>query len=233
MMAVSDGVVIGIVLGLVFAAVSYYLYSRQTQLERKVGLMENILLDLKVATEQTLLSSTEPTEHIVEQTHKQEDDDKQYYEFKSNQDLRETSTQHTDIESSNDNDTSREMFVDKIPRSRTPPSSIHVERDTTPASPVSVNYESMTYKELTQLAKQKGISGLRNLSKAQVIEAIRNFDNGGTSTTSTLESWKVSNTAEVEQGTSLENLASAQDTLATSVLASIEEVPETSLVSSD
>jgi hypothetical protein len=43
---VSDGVVIGIVLGLIFAAVSYYLYSRIGQLERKVGLMENILLDL-------------------------------------------------------------------------------------------------------------------------------------------------------------------------------------------
>jgi len=57
---ISDGVVIGVVLGLIFAAVSYYLYSRIGQLERKVGLMENILLDLKVTTEQTLMSATEP-----------------------------------------------------------------------------------------------------------------------------------------------------------------------------
>jgi len=60
MAAISDAVVIGIVLGLVFAAVSYYLYSRMTQLERKVGLMENILLDLKITTEQTLLATEEP-----------------------------------------------------------------------------------------------------------------------------------------------------------------------------
>ena len=63
MVGISDSVVIGIVLGLVFAAVSYYLYSRVIQLEKKVGLMENILLDLKVTTEQTLLAelSVPPT----------------------------------------------------------------------------------------------------------------------------------------------------------------------------
>ena len=60
---ISDGVVIGVVLGLIFAAVSYYLYSRIGQLERKVGLMENILLDLKVTTEQTLMAATEPPQH--------------------------------------------------------------------------------------------------------------------------------------------------------------------------
>ena len=67
MAAISDAVVIGIVLGLVFGAVCYYLFSRMTQLERKVGLMENILLDLKVTTEQTLLSVTEPPDQ--EQIH--------------------------------------------------------------------------------------------------------------------------------------------------------------------
>jgi hypothetical protein len=36
----------------------------------------------------------------------------------------------------------------------------------------------MTYKELTALAKQRGLSGLRNASKAQVIDALRRNDNG-------------------------------------------------------
>jgi len=63
---ISDGVVIGVVLGLIFAAVSYYLYSRIGQLERKVGLMENILLDLKVTTEQTLMAATEPPHPMAE-----------------------------------------------------------------------------------------------------------------------------------------------------------------------
>lgn len=54
MNGITDALVIGIVLTLVFAAVGYYLYSRTIQLEKKVGLMETILLDLKVQTEQAL-----------------------------------------------------------------------------------------------------------------------------------------------------------------------------------
>jgi len=50
MSPVSHADVIGIVFFLILGAVSYYFYSRVSQLERKVGLMENILFDLKVTT---------------------------------------------------------------------------------------------------------------------------------------------------------------------------------------
>jgi hypothetical protein len=135
----SDGVVIGIVLGLIFAAVSYYLYSRMGQLERKVGLMENILLDLKVTTEQALMSATEP--------------EQQENTFVSNEEV-------------------REVNIEK-PAPPSPKQRVQVER-----SSVSANYEAMTYKELVQVAKQKNISGTRNLSKSQVIDMIRRHDSG-------------------------------------------------------
>jgi len=134
----SDGVVIGIVLGLIFAAVSYYLYSRTGQLERKVGLMENILLDLKVTTEQALMSATEPEQENT---------------FVSNEEV-------------------REVNIEK-PVPPSPKQKVQVER-----SSVSANYEAMTYKELVQVAKQKNISGTRNLSKSQVIDMIRRHDSG-------------------------------------------------------
>jgi hypothetical protein len=140
----SDGVVIGIVLGLIFAAVSYYLYSRTGQLERKVGLMENILLDLKVTTEQALMSATEP-----ELTHVQ------------------------NVHVPNEVEEMREVHVEKPVRSASAKQRVQVER-----SSVSANYESMTYKELVQVAKQKNISGTRNLSKSQVIDMIRRHDSG-------------------------------------------------------
>jgi hypothetical protein len=140
----SDGVVIGIVLGLIFAAVSYYLYSRTGQLERKVGLMENILLDLKVTTEQALMSATEPELTHVQNVHVP----KEVEEI-------------------------REVHVEKPVRSASAKQRVHVER-----SSVTANYESMTYKELVQVAKQKNISGTRNLSKSQVIDMIRRHDSG-------------------------------------------------------
>jgi len=61
-MAFTDATVVGITLLMLLGAVGYYLYHRIDMLERKIGLMENILLDLKVATEQTLLASSEPPE---------------------------------------------------------------------------------------------------------------------------------------------------------------------------
>lgn len=215
MMAISDGVVIGVVLGLVFTAVCYYLYNRQAQLERKVGLMENILLDLKVTTEQTLLSATEPREP----------------EPSSGGTI---SYESRPAPVSQESGETREIAVEQPSRVRTPPASVQVEREDEHASvsnSTSTNYDDMTYKQLQQLAKQRGISGLRNVSKAQVIEALTKYDSGGgTGAPVPLTSWKEE---EGEMGTSIEALTSAQDQ--TSGLAPIDatSLPEASLVSSD
>lgn len=165
----SDGVVIGIVLGLVFAAVSYYLYSRICQLERKVGLMENILLDLKVTTEQALISATEP-EH-------------------SHSNFVPAALSE---EESGPKEGEREVNVEKSTRSNSSKQHVQVER-----SSVSANYEAMTYKELVQVAKQKNITGTRNLSKSQVIDMIRRHDSGDVS-------------EQVDEGTDLTELLSVQ-----------------------
>jgi hypothetical protein len=185
MNAISDGVVIGVVLGLIFAAVSYYLYSRIGQLERKVGVMENILLDLKVTTEQTLLSATEPAEPHDHSSHSG-----QYQSFEDESrtfptPAEEADTQDSEVRSPSPPSASapsppsrppspqravetREMFVSEVPRARAPSSTVQVEREK-----VQVNYEAMTYKELRVLAQQKGVSGLRTMSKAQVIDALK------------------------------------------------------------
>ena len=178
-MAFTDATVVGITLLMLLGAVGYYLYHRIDMLERKIGLMENILLDLKVATEQTLLASSEPPERdsgprmglYSELSESLE----QQHQFRP-------STPRNDNEVfPASNEEAREVFLDVTPRTRTPPQSVQVSRETpspVAQSSVSVNYESMTYKELTALSKQRGLSGLRNASKAQVIDALRRNDNG-------------------------------------------------------
>lgn len=218
-MAISDGVVIGIVLGLIFAAVSYYLFTRQTQLERKVGLMENILLDLRVTTEQALVSATEPEhdhENVEEHQQKSTDADITYTEYKPISEVEQPSspkeTQATITE--------------------TVPSRSEKEQTT-----VSNNYEAMTYKELTHLARQKGISGLRNMSKAQVIDALRALD-GGSSTTSSqpigtqvpLSAWM---TEDSDTKIQSEDISSANDTLDQHLASFTDDAVEVSLVGSD
>ena len=186
MAAISDAVVIGIVLGLVFAAVSYYLYSRVGQLERKVGLLENIMLDLKVTTEQSILSATEPPEPASPKIDSQPAPVEQSTE--ELQTYRDTIAQAQASTESNAVTTehyAQDSFVESSSRVR-PQSTLPVpmERE---SSGLTVNYESMTYKELLQLCKQKGISGTRNQSKAQLIEFLR----GKSSVTSQsdLSSW--------------------------------------------
>lgn len=175
-MAFTDATVVGITLLMLLGAVAYYLYHRIDMLERKIGLMENILLDLKVATEQTLLASSEPPERDsgprmglyaeLSENHEQQ------HQFKPPTPRSEEEVFPVS------NEGAREVFLDATPRTRTPPQSVQVARESPSQPAVSVNYEAMTYKELTALAKQRGLSGLRNASKAQVIDALRRNDNG-------------------------------------------------------
>jgi hypothetical protein len=57
---VGDTFTVGIVLLLLIGAVAFYLYTRIGQVEKRINLLENILLDLKVATENSFLGFPPP-----------------------------------------------------------------------------------------------------------------------------------------------------------------------------
>jgi hypothetical protein len=172
-----DATVVVITLLILLGTAAYYLYHRIDMLERKIGLMENILLDLKVATEQSLLASAEPSEH----------------------DSGPRLTMPTYQESSSESDSEplnvREMLIEPVPRGPPTPKLVEVTREDVHKNPVTVNYEAMTYKELTALAKQRGLSGLRNASKATVIDALRRHDAGEAPATSGSDTVSISSGA--------------------------------------
>jgi hypothetical protein len=219
-MAISDGVVIGIVLGLIFAAVSYYLFTRQTQLEKKVGLMENILLDLRVTTEQALVSATES--HDIEHSN----DLSTYKEYASVEESSDFANKEVERPASPKE--TQQIVEESVSRD-------HSTAEDKEHTAVSNNYESMTYKELTQIARQKGISGLRNMSKAQVIDALRALE-GGSSAQQTsgtpvpLSAWM---TDETDSKLQSEDLSSASDGLGQHFSTFNDDAVEVSLVSSD
>ena len=55
MAGLSDSLTVAILLTLVFGAITFYLYSRMGQNEKRLGLLENLLLTLKMSTEASLM----------------------------------------------------------------------------------------------------------------------------------------------------------------------------------
>jgi hypothetical protein len=225
MAAISDAVVIGIVLGLVFAAVSYYLYSRMTQLERKVGLMENILLDLKVTTEQTLLA----TESQDFPTNTPSQEELVSYQSAMDQAVEQPNEDQGASDNHGSEEDTRDVFLEQPSRGRNTPLQTTVQLDRSDKPSVSVNYEAMTYKELTALAKQYGISGLRNLSKAQVIDSIRKREGSSQPQTqqTELSSWTTSGTVNFSESSESVTETNELDAMADKTMDNIASLDET------
>lgn len=173
MNGLSDSLTIGLVLALVFGALFFYLYSRIGQVEKRVSLTENILLDLKIATENTFMamssrgghSEEEEEDHIhIEPTSapepmKQEDvenipDEAYYKSILQNAQAQASANLASSEESTGLGSDDTTSVSGKSPR-------------------MDVNYESMTLKELKALAKQRGINVTALTHKKDFIDALK------------------------------------------------------------
>jgi hypothetical protein len=160
MAGLSDSLTIGIVLILVFGAAAFYLYSRMTQNEKRLNLLENLLLTLKISTEASLLgpdsvepvSSPSPLEsHDVDEVNEDE-----YADI-----LKSVSTS-APTASANDSSDTQEEDAEKLLRS------LNVE----PKVSMNVNYESMSLKELQAHGKERGLPSSITRKK-ELIEALK------------------------------------------------------------
>lgn len=188
MTALSDTLTIALVIVLLFGSIAIYLYTRIQQAEQKINLLENILLDLKTTSEVksymelpadaemvTGISESQPEPYKLSSV----DEDSVTGPAESNTPAATNSYKPFDTEEDDD---------DLYPGStaRAPVASEDTENmDTIPtqseATKMSVNYESMTLKELQSIAKQRGISGAGSMKKGPIIEALKTSDRVSTS----------------------------------------------------
>ena len=136
----SDSVTIGVLLILVFGAVSFYLYSRMSQTERRVGLLENLLMDLKMNTEAALAGPEMLGPDSVEPV---------------------SGPAPLDTED-----------VDAVEEEEYAAAAAAVPPAPEEPRKMDANYESMTVKELSALAKERGITGVTQ-RKRDLIEALK------------------------------------------------------------
>lgn len=165
----GDSLTVGIVLALIFGAVCFYLYSRMSQNEKRVGLLENLLLSLKMSTEASLFGPdmVEPTSSPAPLT-------------------------STDVE-----EVSEENYAEMLKGLGSPaPAAAAAPAAPAAAAPaveesvsdekaaeellrsldtrkMDANYESMSLKELQALAKQRSLAGAGQMRKRELIDALK------------------------------------------------------------
>lgn len=172
MAALSDAVVIGIVLTLVFSASIYYMFTLFQQLEGKVSVLNNIIFDLKKANEASMMMFDNQMNFTPEPF------------MMSGSGSRSENMEH-DVSSLDEshNVTEFEPKIEVVKKDYIQSSNIvdepviDVEEFAAPTT-VEVNYESMTYKELQAEGKRKHIKGASKMTKADLIDALKKHDAG-------------------------------------------------------
>lgn len=164
MATLGDSLTIGIVLVLIFGAVSFYLYSRMTQNEKRVGLLESLLLNLKMSTEANLAGP----------------------------DMVEPTSSPAPLDLSDVDDVTEENYADMLKEIPIEDAEENEAADLlrAMATPVvrkmDANYESMSLKELQALARQRNLSGAPT-RKRELIDALKKQNTGDDTATPSVE----------------------------------------------
>lgn len=157
MNGLSDTLTIGLVLALVFGALFFYLYSRIGQVEKRVSLTENILLDLKMATENTMMALT--SQGPMGHSHQEDSGPERVEPISAPEPI-----EKSEVEEIPDEDFYNQV-LEQAPSKEESPVSV--------SQRVEPSYESMTLKELKAEAKRKGVSVPSNANKKEVIDALK------------------------------------------------------------
>ena len=154
MNGLSDTLTIGLVLALVFGALFFYLYSRIGQVEKRVSLTENILLDLKMATENTMMAmAAGPLGH----SHQEDSGPERIEAISAPEPIEKEEIEQIPDEN---------FYKQVLEQATEAPVAPQTQR-------VEPSYESMTLKELKSEAKRKGVSIPSNANKKDVIDALK------------------------------------------------------------
>jgi hypothetical protein len=195
-MANPDVFTIGAILILIVGAACFYLYTRIKQVEKKVALVEGILLDLKMAAEASFLDFPARRPDMDEED---DDDDEDDEETPFLPTLPEEETDmHVDeeIASSIEEQPTKHIEITEFKSD--------VDEDETTLQPVQVtksnesvtpDLEGMSVKELQALAKSKNITVGKAMRKNDIIKAIHSADgtlNAGPNATELIEQFEPS-----------------------------------------
>lgn len=148
MALLNDSVTVAILLIMVFGSTTFYLYTRLVQNEKRVALLENLLLSLKMSTEASFMGSDM---------------------FRSGPDSVQPVSSPSPLKEDDVDVIDEEKYAEML---KDMPSDGNVNSTAVPAKSVEVNYEAMTLKELQATGRQNGVS-VHGLKKKEIIDSLK------------------------------------------------------------
>ena len=188
MNVLSESLTIGLLLTLVFGALFFYVYSRVSYVEKRVGLIENILIDIKMNQEQQPMNilprvPSNMTFHTVSDS----GEEQPKFEFnileKNSMDEVNEQIYSTILEEAHSADISNNEVADISSNDITGHDVSGHDSLEESLPKLSVNYEAMTKEELTEAAKKKGIRiSNRPPGREKLLQLIRSSEELNTET---------------------------------------------------
>ena len=152
-----ETVVFGVLLLLIMSAVSFYLYSRLVYSERKITLMENILLDIKMSMEM---------EREIHHGHT--------HETNEVNDISSNLIEPTFEQLGSDETEFYKSVIENAP-TVSADEAVLPEENTVSSQPSST-YENLSREELIAVAEKKGLRVPKRLNKQQILNLVRDAD---------------------------------------------------------
>jgi hypothetical protein len=158
----SESLTVGVLLTLVFGAIFFYLYTRIAYTEKRLSLIESILLDIKMNTENLMREEPEYSPEPVtgpeplETKEVEQLPDEEYYK-----EVMEAAAEEVDSE-----EISETKQVEVVGGKTPIPSNVIVNK-------VTVNYESMMKAELQALCDKRNIKYKKTSGRNELINALR------------------------------------------------------------
>jgi len=154
----SDTIIVGVLFLIVVAASTFYLYSRLVYSERKISLMENILLDIKMSME-------------MEREIPNEDD-----HTHTNEKVNNLGAEGVALEPKIENVTKDDAEFYNSALESVPIESEELKSSVNELVPETSVSDALTRDELVLIAERKGLRVTKRSTKAQILALLRDTD---------------------------------------------------------
>jgi hypothetical protein len=175
---INESLTIGLLLAVVFGGICFYLYTRVTYTEKRISLMENILLDIKMGQEQKPLHVLPPIPNDV--SFEDTLDRNQYTNQYTNQNTNQNTSQDINLNEEEkvfepleevpnfENEEDTQEYKDLLNQV----SSETLQQEET----VKNNYDNMTKDELLELVKKRGLRAGNRPGREKLISLLEKAD---------------------------------------------------------